>query len=74
MMGVHQPQKELFSYQVDLDKRARVDHPLRAIAAQIDFNFIREEVASEYGGNGNVSVDPAILLKMIFLLFYDSWF
>jgi hypothetical protein len=58
-MGVHQPQKELFSYPVDLDKRVRADHPLGAIAAQIDFNFFREEVASRYGNNGNASLKTA---------------
>lgn len=31
MMCVHWAQKELFSYQVDLDRRVRADHPLRAI-------------------------------------------
>lgn len=72
MMGVHQPQVELFSYQVNLDKRVRPDHPLRRVAAQIDFGFIRAEVASAYGYNGQVSVDPAILLKMMFLLFWDD--
>jgi transposase len=50
----------------------RGDHPLRRIAAQIDFAFIRDEVGDCYGGNGNVSVDPAIILKMMFLLFYDD--
>jgi len=72
MMGVHQPQVELFSYQVNLDKRVRADHPLRRVAAQIDFSFIRAEVASAYGYNGQVSVDPVILLKMMFLLFWDD--
>jgi transposase len=72
MMGVHQPQEELFSYKVNLDKRVRADHPLRRIAAQIDFTFIRAEVASAYGFNGHVSIDPVILLKMMFLLFLDD--
>jgi transposase len=72
MMGVHQPQDELFSYKVNLEKRVRADHPLRRIAAQIDFTFIRAEVASAYGHNGHVSIDPAILLKMMFLLFLDD--
>jgi transposase len=45
---------------------------LRAIAAHIDFSFIRQEVADRYGHNGHVSIDPAILLKMMFLLFYDD--
>ena len=72
MMGVHQPQVELFSYQVNLDKRIRADHPLRRVAAQIDFSFIRAEVAGVYGYNGHVSVDPEILLRMMFLLFWDD--
>lgn len=72
MMGVKQEQDELFNYEVNLGKRVRPNHPLRAIRAHIDFNFVREEVAQFYGQNGNVSVDPAIILKMMFLLFYDN--
>lgn len=72
MMGVHQPQDELFSYKVNLDKRVRADHPLRRIAAAVDFTFIRAEVATRYGSNGHVSTDPVILLKMMFLLFWDD--
>lgn len=72
MMGMKQPQKELFSYQVDLDRRVRSDHPLRKIGHAIDFTFVREVVATRYGYNGNVSVDPAVIMKMMFLLFYDD--
>src|SRR6185369_12937608 len=72
MMGHQEPQKDLFSYHIDLDKRVRRDHPLRRIAETIDFTFIREEVAKFYGKNGHESVDPVILLKMMFLLFYDN--
>jgi transposase len=72
MMGVHQPQSELFSYSVNLDKRIRRDHPLRRIAAEIDFTFVRVEVASTYGRNGHVSLGPAVLLKLMFLLFWDD--
>lgn len=72
MMGIQQPQPELFSYQVNLEKRIRSDHPLRRIAQAVDFTFVRAEVAGVYGYNGNESVDPAILLKMMFLLFYDK--
>jgi transposase len=71
MMGHQQPQKELFSYRVDLDKRVRSDHPLRRVAAAIDFTFARAEVQATYGYNGNVSVDPAVVLKLMFLLFFD---
>ena len=72
MMGMKQEQKDLFSYQVDLDRRVRSDHPLRKIAQAIDFSFVRQEVADCYGYNGNVSVDPVVIMKMMFLLFYDD--
>ena len=72
MMGKHQPQKDLFSYSVDLDKRVRADHPLRKVAEQVDFSFVREAVKDHYGINGNESVDPEIILKLIFLLFWDD--
>jgi transposase len=72
MMGRQQPQKELFSYQIDLDRRVRADNPLRQVAALMDFSFARAEVESTYGHNGNVSVDPAVILKMMFLLFFDN--
>jgi transposase len=38
MMGIHEGQKELFNYQVDLDRRVRRDHPLRAVREQVDFS------------------------------------
>ena len=71
-MGRHDEQKELFSYHIDLDKRVRADHPLRAIREKIDFTFVRYEVQKFYGKNGNVSVDPVTILKMMFLLFFDD--
>ncbi len=72
MMGIHQPQEELFSYRVNLDHRVRKDHPLRRVAAVIDFTFVRAEVARFYGCNGNEGVDPVILAKLMFLLFFDD--
>lgn len=71
MMGQQSQQKELFSYQIDLDRRVRPDNPLRRVAGAIDFNFARAEVQHTYGPNGNVSVDPAVILKLMFLLFFD---
>jgi hypothetical protein len=51
MMGQHSGQEELFNYQVNLDRRVRTDHPLRAIRSAIDFSFVRQEVADCYGRN-----------------------
>lgn len=70
MMGKHEKQKDLFSYGIDLDARVRKDHPLRKVAQRVDFSFVRDEVADKYGSNGNVSVDPEVILKLMFLLFW----
>ena len=72
MMGVHQSQEQLFSYRVNLEDRIRKDHPLRRVAAVIDFTFVRSEVARFYGKKGNEGVDPIILVKLMFLLFFDD--
>jgi transposase len=72
MMGQQKSERELFNYAVNLEKRVRSDHPLRAVAAAIDFRFAREEVGHCYGSKGNVSVDPEVIMKMMFLLFFDD--
>ena len=72
MMGIHQPQKELFSYEVDLDRRVRADHPLRRLNLVLDLSFVRAEVARCYGSNGHVSVDPVVLVKLMILLFLEA--
>ena len=72
MMGIHQPQEALFSYRIHLEHRLRPDHPLRRVAQVIDFTFVRAEVAQFYGHNGNEGVDPIILAKLMFLLFFDD--
>src|SRR5712691_121363 len=72
MMGEQKKERELFSYAVNLEKRVRSDHPLRRVAATVDFSFVRAEVAGCYGSRGNVSVDPEVILKMMFLLFFDD--
>lgn len=72
MMGINEPQKEMFNYQVDLDKRIREDNPLRGVQEHVDFTFVRQEVKGFYGYNGNVSEDPAVVMKMMYLLFHDN--
>ncbi|WP_308986641.1 transposase [Thalassobacterium sedimentorum] len=72
MMGVHIEQKSLFAYGINLDNRVRRDNPLRRIAEVIDFSFVRDEVRELYGRKGNESVDPEIILKLMFLLFLDN--
>jgi transposase len=71
-MGQHEGQKELFSYQVDLDRRVHAGHPLRRVHEMVDFTFARAAVAHTYGENGHVSVDPVVLVKLMFLLFSEN--
>jgi len=72
MMGHQNEQPGLFSYRINLERRVRNDHPLRRVAALVDFAFVRGEVAHCYGRNGNESVDPEVILKMMFLLFFEN--
>ena len=71
-MGEQKREPELFNYAVNLEKRVRANHPLRKVKGAIDFDFVREEVAHCYGKNGHESVAPEVILKMMFLLFFDD--
>ena len=69
MMGYGPPPNDpLFSFNVQLETRVRKDHPLRKIKELIDFDFIYKEVEKTYGTNGNVSVPPPVVLKLMLLL------
>lgn len=73
MMGdKKQPDPKMFFYGVNLDKRVRRKHPLRRIAKRIDFEFVRERVKEFYGTNGHVSEDPIVVVKLMFLLFFEN--
>lgn len=72
MMGIQQNQPPLFSYKVNLSERIPEDHILRQITEAVDLSFVREYVRECYGSNGNVSVDPVVLVKMMLLLFLDD--
>ena len=63
---------KLFYHGVSLERRMPNEHPLRKIKQLVDFDFVRSQVADLYGTKGNESVDPAIILKLMFLLFYEK--
>ena len=73
MMGKQsEPQGKLFFTNVNMEKRIRSNHPLEKIASIIDFDFAYEAVKDKYGNNGNESVPPPVLLKlMLLLVFYN---
>ncbi len=63
---------KLFYHSLNIEQRVPQDHALRKIAAAVDFSFIRKEVEHLYGVKGNESIDPAVILKLMFLLFYEN--
>jgi transposase len=69
MMGYQPPfQPKLFYHHVNLEERLPQNHILRKIDGTIDFEFIYREVKDTYGDNGNVSVPPPVIVKMMLLL------
>jgi len=69
MMGYQSGfQPKLFYHHINLEQRVPQNHILRKIEEKIDFGFIYAQVRDSYGDNGNVSVPPPVILKMILLL------
>jgi transposase len=69
MMGrENPPQPSLFYTGINLEKRVRSDHVLRKVARLVDFDFVYTEVKESYGYNGNVSVPPPMILRLMLLL------
>ena len=65
-------ESRLFYTGFSLEDRVPDDHPLRAVDAAVGFDFVRREVAHLYGSNGHESVDPTLLLKLMFLLYFED--
>jgi transposase len=63
-------QNKLFYTAINLEQRVRKNHILRKVRRYIDFDFIYNEVKDKYGINGNESVAPPIILKMMLLLIF----
>src|SRR4030043_1562751 len=69
MMGQQESfQPKLFYHQINRERRVPQEHLLRKIQEKIDFDFMYGEVRDTYGDNGNVSVPPPVILKMMLLL------
>ncbi len=72
MMEYQKPPQPSLFYEFSLNERVPPDHPLRAIAAHVDFDFIYGEVEDLYGYEGKPSVPPPVILKLMFLLAYEN--
>lgn len=63
---------KLFYTGFSLEERVPAGHVLRAVDAAVDFSFVRREVAHLYGHNGHESIDPTLLLKLMFLAYFEN--
>lgn len=72
MMDHQKPLQPSLFYKFSIEQRVAADHPLRIIAGLIDFDFIYEEVEEFYGTVGKPSIPPPVILKLMFLLAYES--
>lgn len=63
---------KLFYHGVSIEQRIPANHVLRQVKRRIDFDFVRSQVAPCYGKNGHPSLDPALVLKFLFLLFFQK--
>lgn len=72
MMDYQKPPQPALFYRFRLDERVPTDHPLRQIAALVDFDFVYREVEDLYGYEGKPSVPPPVILKLMFLLAYEN--
>jgi len=73
MRGLDKRSGELFSY-VDLERRVRADHPLRAIRGLTDaaLEALSGEFAALYSGMGRPSIAPEMLLRAMLLQAFYS--
>jgi len=73
MMGKSQcSQPKLFYHEISLESRLPQEHVLRNVKRLVNFDFVRSQVTDLYGSNGNMSVDPVVILKLMFLLFFED--
>jgi transposase len=52
---------------LSLEELVPQDHPLRKLQAVLKTDFIYDETAGLYGYNGNISVNPVVVVKIVLL-------
>jgi hypothetical protein len=64
MMGQHARSESLFYY-FRLDDQVPENHLLRLVDRHIDFGFVRERLKDSYSDTGRPSIDPELLLRIL---------
>jgi transposase len=72
MMGTTEKKSGKMFYSFCLNKKIPQDHPLRKLKQILELEFMYDLLKNKYGTNGNVSIPPPILMKlMLLLVFYN---
>jgi len=69
MIGFESPSSTKLFYHFNLEKKVRPNHPLRKLKEILNLDFMYGLLKDRYGTNGNVSVPPPVIMKMMVLLF-----
>ncbi len=69
MLGNKQFKPKMF-YSVQLESLVPQDHELRKVLSAVDFGFIHSLVRDKYSWTGQPSVDPEVIIKMLFIGYY----
>ena len=69
MLGNKRFKPKMF-YSVQLENLVPQDHELRKVLSLVDFSFIQGLVRNKYSWTGQPSVDPEVIIKMLFIGYY----
>ena len=68
MMGQHTRSESLFYY-FRIEDHIPEDHLLWLVDRHIDFGFVRETLKASYSHTGRPSIDPEVLLRILFIVY-----
>lgn len=71
MLGNKQFEPKMF-YLVQLNNLVPQDHELRKVLSLVNFSFVHGLVHDKYSWTGQPSVDPEVVVKMLFIGYYYS--
>lgn len=69
MLGNKRFEPKIF-YSIRLDDMVPSDHELRKVLSMVDFSFVRSLVRDKYSWTGQPSIDPEVIIKMLFIGYY----
>lgn len=69
MLGNKEFKPKMF-YSVQMNSLVPQDHELRKVLSLVDFSFVHNMVREKYSWTGQPSIDPEVIIKMLFIGYY----